>query len=611
MVLAACLAAVSCDLPLEIEDTPDTPLTPSSCVDYGEMAQVEHLIAMDRVNELVVQGSRAFVATWLGLTIFDLDPVQGPIKLKTLPIQAQHVAMAASGLCVHSYRTLEIFDVAPTGSAASMGKLTMPFPIEDLAVAGNYAYLASQIYGLWIVDIANPDSMRIVGSVDTRGAIAVAARGDLAAVMSFDGLCLVDISNPRSPQRIGNLSNVRYGEIRMIDRYLVGIDWRSIDVLDLADPASPELIYHYDDVRSSFRDVAFDGSRAYLCGEDLVVIDVSRPTSPTVMARLPHVRARSIAVRGDRIYLGSENGLMVVKPPAGRAPARLAWVNTQGTSVRVSPGTDFACLAARGYGLWVVDLHGTPAVSGRVDFRGNVHDVVPLDSTRVLAACGSAGLHVVEVGTRFPPRSVSHLSLWGESVSVALADNFAYLAQGELGFWVADVGDPLNIRATGSIDTPSAVDVAVREGHAWVVDNEIGLLNIDISDPRHPRIIGQLAVPQAWAIALAGDHALLATTEGMMYAIDISTDVPTHTGQLDFGSPFYDVAVDGQIAYLASEQGVLIADISDLTAPSIVGIADSEPAYGVAIYKEQVFVANGSLAILRPQCQDYDRGELR
>ena len=68
--------------------------------------------------------------------------------------------------------------------------------------------------GTVMIDITNPASPAIVGSVDTPAdASGVAVAGDYAYVADdFSGLRVVDIANPESPVIVGSVDNVDYPE---------------------------------------------------------------------------------------------------------------------------------------------------------------------------------------------------------------------------------------------------------------------------------------------------------------------------------------------------------------------------------------------------------------
>jgi hypothetical protein len=154
-----------------------------------------------------------------------------------------------------------------------------------VAVSGTYAYVADANSGLLVIDIANPASPQIVGSVDTPGhANGVAVSGTYAYIADYDrGLQVIDIANPQNPQIVG-----------------------SVDTPDLA------------------RGVAVSGSYVYVADaySGLVVIDVTNPQSPQIVggADTPGY-ALDVAVSGTQAYVSDASGLAIL--PAQCDPAGL------------------------------------------------------------------------------------------------------------------------------------------------------------------------------------------------------------------------------------------------------------------------------------------------
>ncbi len=75
-----------------------------------------------------------------------------------------------------------------------------------VAVAGDRIYVSGD-GGLYLIDITNPSSLQILGSVDTPGmARGVVVSGDVAYIAArTSGLHAVDITNPQTPQIIGSV----------------------------------------------------------------------------------------------------------------------------------------------------------------------------------------------------------------------------------------------------------------------------------------------------------------------------------------------------------------------------------------------------------------------
>jgi hypothetical protein len=616
-VAAGVIATLSCDLPNEIDD-PGSQGPAATCFDYGQQLLVVSSIPVGGAGEIAVIDHCAYVAAE-SLNIIALDAEGQPIEIDGVPIRASRLAAAGEVLCTTLYDRLSIVDATPGHRGEEIGKLSLPFGIQDLSADDRYAYLLSYEHGLWIVDIGDPSAPRISGSVDIpvtvpfpQSANPLAVRGNLACAIFAQELWVIDVSNRSSPQRMGHLAIEEYPEaVAMVDHYAVTLAGRKITVVDIGNPAAPHVVLTTDMSGTYARNIVFAGTRAYVCGGDVVIIDLSRPTSPVVAGRLSGVDARTIAVDGERMFLGRYEGLLVAKLPSTRRPAPLLWVNAQGDAFRTALKPPIACVAGGFRGLWVMDIEGNPGVVARLDFDGAVHDVV-CDSAYAYVAAGRSGLAVVEAGVDLPPRVIGQLGLPSESLAIALDGHRAYLAQGDMGLWIADVSDPRAPRVLGSLDTDGAVDLVIRDGRAWIADT-FGLVVADVTDPEHPRFRTGIEVPEANALTLEGNDAYVVSERGRLQVIDISApDAPKLAGYLEFPSAMRDVAIDGDYAYLATEMGLMVADISDPDEPVLVGMAYDGLTSGVLVDEasNRLYVANGNLTVIRRQC-DVERGVWR
>jgi hypothetical protein len=91
---------------------------------------------------------------------------------------------------------LQIVDVSNPGSPVLAGSVDTPGTATAVTVVGFFAYVADQLSGLQLIDVSNPQSPLIRGSFDTPGsARAVAVAGTLAYVADFwPGLAIYDVS---------------------------------------------------------------------------------------------------------------------------------------------------------------------------------------------------------------------------------------------------------------------------------------------------------------------------------------------------------------------------------------------------------------------------------
>jgi hypothetical protein len=95
---------------------------------------------------------------------------------------------------------------------------------------------------------------------------------------------------------------------------------------------------------------------------------------------------------------------------------------------------------------------------------------------------------------------------------VAVAGNYAYVADYWAGLRVIDVSNPASPQERGHCDTPDlAWGVAVVGNYVYVADERAGLRVIDVSNPQSPQERGYCDTPDlASGVAVAGDYAYVA-----------------------------------------------------------------------------------------------------
>ena len=350
-------------------------------------------------------------------------------------------------------------------------------------------------------------------------------------------------------------------------------------------------------------DVLIEGNHAYLIGSDLVVADLTSLLSPRITGRLP-LSYRSeyrLGAHGDRVFLGSRDGLLVVDASNPRSARPIGSTNLQRSAERVAAHGDQVCVTAGG-SLWILDASSSnPVVTGRVILETTAYDVAIDSSTAYLAS--SEGLTVVDIDPQFPPRVIGRQSLPGRSRAIALGDHLAYLVSPEAGLWIVDVADPKQPRVIGSIYLRYATDVALSTGWAFVTSDESGLLVIDVTDPRSPRIASQSPFRRAFGVCLQANNLLHVVGENDSTAVyDISQPTAPHKiASLPLG-PAIDIVADERFAYLASPWGTQVVDMQVPTSPVLVGTAGQTAAWGLALDESRLFISGGNLEVMSLQC---------
>jgi hypothetical protein len=159
---------------------------------------------------------------------------------------------------------------------------------------------------------------------------------------------------------------------------------------------------------------------------------------------------------------------------------------------------------------------------------------VALAANYAYVADGSAGLQVVDISNPAHCVRAGACAVSGNAEAVAVAGNYAYLANGPAGLQVIDVSTPANCVRVGGctnnfygLSYGRASGVAVAGNYAYVADANAGLQVIDISNPTNCMQVGGFQNGnQASSVSLGGKYAYVADSDGGLEVIDVSN--PTH-----------------------------------------------------------------------------------
>lgn len=158
----------------------------------------------------------------------------------------------------------------------------------------------------------------------------------------------------------------------------------------------------------------------------------------------------------------------------------------------------------------------------------------------------------------------------GNATDVLVEGAIAYVADGPSGIQIVDVSDPTDISIIGSCNTPgNARRLALQGKTLFVADEDGGVQVIDVSDPTHPTNVTSLSVPVAYDVALYGDILVVGTNLGVQtFQIGEFVSTLTPQGIFSSGYEFWDVKVQGDVAYIAAgANGLLAVDVSDPAHP--------------------------------------------
>ena len=190
-----------------------------------------------------------------GLVVVDISNPELPLFVNEVPTQnpANGVSWSPDGqvavVAMGGYG-IEVFEFPLTSTPVSKGTLNVSGNVQDVALKGDYAYLADYNRGLVVIDISdlsNPSEIGATNTTNVRNNRDIAIVGDFAILAdSFtaraNGAAIVDISDPAAPsaRRILGLSAGGYS-------YGISIDSEYIYVASTSGFAIGQYVEYVDD----------------------------------------------------------------------------------------------------------------------------------------------------------------------------------------------------------------------------------------------------------------------------------------------------------------------------------------------------------------------------
>jgi hypothetical protein len=249
--------------------------------------------------------------------------------------------------------------------------------------------------------------------------------------------------------------------------------------------------------------------------------------------------------------------------------------------------------------LTVLDL-ANPAVPlkrGSLRLTGNIRAVAAAGS-HVYAACGEAGLHIVNVSQPDAPTLVQSFDSSGVAMDVAIAGSTLVLADGPQGLRFINIANPAAPALVGTLPTTGpALAIRLSGNTAWVVDGFEGLLAVNVANPASPTVLGRSEIlPNGRALALLGQNVLLLDEQARLVVVNGATpSQPAVLARLQLPAPASTIAASGSQAYAgAGAAGVLVLDLANPAAPTVATTLDTAgSAAGIVINAGTAYVADG------------------
>jgi hypothetical protein len=215
-------------------------------------------------NSLAVLGDYCYLSG-TRTTVIDLYDPTNPITRGNRFSGGHHIEAVGDYLYVadadYSSGGLKIYTVADPDAPDLIGVVGAGSS-RGIAMQGDYAYLANEYDGLYVIDVADPEHPSITGLTSVSGrAWNVDVQGDYAYVASSDGLHIVDIRNSEEPALVKDfpLSDGYSVQVSGNLAYVGSSD--AFSIIDVTDPYAPSILKTFS---GNYTHLNIRGSYAYV-----------------------------------------------------------------------------------------------------------------------------------------------------------------------------------------------------------------------------------------------------------------------------------------------------------------------------------------------------------
>lgn len=300
-----------------------------------------------QATEVAIEGTNAYVIDPLsGLHVVNIADPSRPVQVGVFDFIGYARCVAVSGTRAYvvegDYREpiiLNVLDISDPSNMGILGSCTIDafgsswnVDLEfEVVISGNHAFVAGGLAGLAIIDVRN-SSQPVLRALLESPSVGVAIESDFAYVAPGNpgysgslGFSVVNVSNTTNPVVMGGWdTSVGYAyRIALGGNYaFLANGSAGVQVLNITDPNDPYRVANYP---SNATDIAIRGSRAYVTGRGLSILDITSPFTPALETQFKTAGSSvALALNGNQAYVADGTwGLAIVSLPIAASPATL------------------------------------------------------------------------------------------------------------------------------------------------------------------------------------------------------------------------------------------------------------------------------------------------
>ncbi|MDO8507527.1 MAG: hypothetical protein Q7S53_03085 [bacterium] len=591
---------------------------------------------LDHALHISVSGKYAYVtaagnsATGNKMVVIDISNPELPIIVGTLKddthlYKADGLWVAGKYAYVESHYAvgelapdpdadyLNVVDISdPTNPTLVSSYLRAEFSgADEMYISGRYAYLCGLYSDTFsVVDISNPKSLSIVGSVQDHTRLDFMpwtyVSGKYAYVGGNSGVTVLDISNPTAPVIVGNNNTVTgIDEVYVSGRYIYAAASTNLSILDIFGTDLPSANIGNLTVTAAQVDVNI------VVGNDAYVKNGLNVGEGGIFTN------GEISAGGEVTTPGVVIAETIPKLPTTFADS-VGFGSTTPTSVFVQG--EFAYVVNQTYDLLLIynkaDL-GTVLGFVAVGTNASANPTsVFVQGSYAYVANNNNGIEVFDVSNPAVPAKRGNAGFASYSpTSVYVQGNYAYWVNQAYDYiLIHDISNPNSLVFKGSVlSGTDPTSVFVQGNYAYITNSADGLKVVDISSPTAPVDVGNVGLAGALpkSVYVQGKYAyMVGQTADTLIVYDVSNPVsPTNIGSIAAGTNPTSVFVQGSYAYVTDSGKLKVYDVSTPSAPASLGdVSSGTNPTSVFVQGQYAYVTNTTDQLYKFDMGSYNQG---
>lgn len=471
---------------------------------------------------------------------------------------------------------LRVMDLTVPMAPSFKGSVPLGSVPTGVFVAGNYAYVAGYTGPFSVISIANTNAPSVAGSVDWeawKNAIWVRRGGDYAYVGTCNTVEVVDVRTKTAPARVGSLGQME----------------------------------------SCVESITGDGGYLYVVTDGATtrvrIYSLASPASPVLLSTIPGStvpsrRANSVAVFGDVLYVGQEDGTQAYDITDRTAPALIGRVEAENRYYETAMDVDRGLLYVADWeraDVWQLASPDAPSAFVHIDGGPGhqVRQVAAYSGVALAARTFALSLANPTTGTNTDVRAITSGTGWAGTL--AASGTTLYLGTGP-GLATLSLSNPTQPALLKHQDIRWSGDLKVVGNSLYNLSPWGYLEAYDINTASNPTWIAEypvsggldtlrLSVTSTLVAATAENQMILYTRgSGGMLTERSRTTLPTSANA---------VALAGTTAYAALTNGsVRVYNVSNPASPSLTTTKTVFASTGPGIFNVDAEVVGSKLHLL-------------